>query len=92
MTDANSCPTCRIVSTVCFWGPYKVAAWKRPALLILSILVIAGLLLVALYTDFLGNATWPWLLFLPSLGLGILGLVTSLRGCMNCVSRIFGGV
>jgi len=92
MTDIHPCPTCRIVSTVCFWGPYRVSAWKRPALLILSILFIGGLSALALYADFDRNTSWILLLLIPLLGLGILGLVTSLRGCLNCVSRLFGGI
>jgi hypothetical protein len=92
MADVSPCPTCRIVQTVCFWGPYKVASWKRPALLILSILITGGLLALASFVIALPNTTWLWFLVVPVLAFGVLGVVVALRGCLNCVSHIFGGI
>jgi hypothetical protein len=92
MTTDNPCPTCRIVKTVCFWSPFKVASWKRPALLILSILFMGGLLAVAIFAKIPAGAVWPWLLLAFLSGLGLLGLVVAVRGCLTCVSRLFGGI
>jgi hypothetical protein len=71
-----------------------VAAWKRTALLVLSVLLIAGTLALALYafTSRQGNGNALWLLLIPLLGLSVLGLVVALRGCSTCVGRIFGGI
>jgi hypothetical protein len=92
MRDVSTCPTCRIIKTVSFWGPYKVAAWKRPALLFMSFLVIGGTLALGAFTVAHTSATWQWFLLVPLLGLGVLGVVTALRGCLDCVSRVFGGI
>ena len=91
MANESTCPTCRIVQTVC-WGPFRVAPWKRPALLLMSILVIGGALAFGIFTITRTNTTWQWAVLVPVLGLGILGMVTAVRGCLNCVSRIFGGI
>jgi hypothetical protein len=91
MTD-NPCPTCRIVKAVCFWGPFKVANWKRPALLILSIVLMGGLLAVARFGAIPAGAVWPWALLALLFGLGVLGVVVAICGCLTCVSRLFGGI
>lgn len=91
MTD-NPCPTCRIVKAVCFWGPFKVASWKRPALLLLSIVFMGGLLAVARFAAIPAGVVWPWLLLVLFFGFGLLGLVVATRGCLTCVSRLFGGI
>ena len=92
MADVSTCPTCPTVQAVCFWGPLKVAAWKRPTLLALSALVVAGLLALAVFSLATTRATWQWFLLVPMLGLGILGLVVALRGCPDCVARISGSI
>lgn len=87
-----TCPTCRTVQRVCFWGPFKAAAWKRPALLFLAALVILGLLSLAVLVVAPSGATWQWFLVVPILGLAVLGLVVGVRGCEECVARVFGGI
>ena len=92
MSDSKACPTCRIVSTVCFWGPFKVASWKRPALLGLSLVLLGGCMALVSLPGVHRNADWFWFLLIPILGLGMLGLVVAVRGCIHGVARIFGGI
>jgi hypothetical protein len=78
---------------VCFWSPHKVAAWKRPALLFLSVLLITGTTILASFASASARDSWLlWLLFVTILGLSVLGFLVALRGCSNCVARIFGGI
>jgi len=92
MADVSTCPTCRIVQTVCFWGPLKAVSWKRPALLLASTLIIAGMIVLAISVVAPAHGTWQWLLLAPILAFGVMGLVVALLGCANCVARIFGSI
>jgi hypothetical protein len=86
------CPCCKTVNTIAFWGPMPEKPWKRPALLVLSLLGSAGL------------ATLLWLAWTRSAGASLIVLVAvslaafllsffvSLRGCNACVARIFGSL
>ena len=91
MSEVSACPTCRTVKMVCL-GPFKVAAWKRPALLILSSLVILALVLLAILVVAPSGVIWHWFLVIPVLGLAVLGLVVGVCGCTECASRILGGI
>ena len=92
MSNGSACPTCRTVQRIRIWGPYKVAAWKRPALLFLSGLIVLGLLALSILVVAPSGAVWQWFLVIPILGLAVLGLVVGARGCDDCVSRVFGGI
>ncbi len=92
MSDVSACPTCRMVRKIGVWGPFKVAAWKRRALLLLSSWLILGLSALAVFFVAPSGASWQWFVVVPMLGLGVLGFVVGLRGCEDCVSRVFGGI
>lgn len=93
MNHTSTCPTCRIVQKVGFLSLYKSAAWKRSALLVLSVLMIAGTFVVAVLAPASMRESWLlWLLLAVISGLALLGVVVALRGCPNCVGRIFGGI
>jgi len=66
-------------------------AWKRPALLAFSLLGTGGF----------GSGLWfTWneanvgtlILFAALLGMFVLGIFVSLKGCNACVARLFGSV
>ena len=87
-----ACPYCKIVNTLCFWGPRPYARWKRPTLFFASVLLTAGF----------GALAW-WMLQRPGNGLtvvlsgllalvGVLGVAVALHGCNACVARLFGEV
>ena len=86
------CSYCKVINKICFWGPRPEAMWKRPALLLFSVLLVVGF----------GVLAW-WLVQRPDNGLivilssllslvGALGVAVSMRGCNACVARLFGEV
>lgn len=92
MSEVSTCPTCRTVQAVCFWGSVKVAAWKRPALLLASLLIIGGMIALAVAMAGCGQTSWQWFLVVPTFAGGGLGLVVAVRGCADCVARNFGNI
>lgn len=86
------CSYCRVVQLIAFWGPLREAKWKRPALLICSV-VMGG-----------GSAFVTWMLYgqkeyklfpllsIPLAALGFLDVLVALNGCNACVARLFGTV
>jgi hypothetical protein len=85
------CQFCSIVAKVAWWGPLRVAPWKRPVLLICSLLLgflCAGVLwnrwVVWGRVDIV-LALWGLMMLLC-----ILGVAVSWRGCDSCVARLTG--
>ncbi len=86
------CAYCKTVNIMCFWGPMPEKRWKRPILLLLSLLGAAGF----------GSLLWlAWskatsLLFVVPAALlvamSVLGILVALNGCNACVARLFGSV
>ncbi len=84
------CAYCKTVNTICYWGPMPEKPWKRPVLLVLSILGTVGF----------GAILWlAWskppnlvviLLVVALVVLFTLGTLVSLKGCTACVARLFG--
>jgi len=86
----KSCPYCKLINLVCFWGPRRTAPWKRPWLFVLS-LAFTGLFWRLLWIlkdhdDSVGFAV----AVLPLALAAPLGLVIALHGCRSCVARLFG--
>jgi hypothetical protein len=89
-SPASSCPYCRVVNLLCFWGPRPGAPWKRAALVLLATPAIIALVVVTWF--FWQRMTLLYgicllLLFL----LTVLSVVIGFRGCNACVARLFGG-
>jgi hypothetical protein len=81
------CLFCRVVNTLCYWGPRQIKAWKRPVLCVLSVPIL------------LGGLAFTWAMFdkqsVAGAGIGLfiavvgaLGIGVSLRGCDQCVARM----
>jgi len=86
----TNCSYCKVVNTICFWGPRPQASWKRPVLVLCALPFFIGI--PALFWVFLGRQEIGvlWLLGIPLFLLSVLGLLVALRGCNACVSRLFG--
>ncbi len=87
-----SCPYCKTVNAICFWGPMPEKPWKRPVLLVTSILGGAGFGFI-LWLAW-SKATSAFFLLLAALlvALSVLGAFVALRGCNACVARFFGSL
>lgn len=87
-----ACPYCKAINTICFWGPRPEAKWKRPALLVVSVLLAVGFGVLAWWLvqrpDSVAIAIISGLLSLA----GALGVAVSTHGCNACVARLFGEV
>jgi hypothetical protein len=90
-------PQCQyysVVAKVAWWGPRRVARWKRPVLLICSLL--GGFLCVGVLWMFRdrwvvwGRADIVLALWGLMMLLCILGVAVSWRGCDSCVARLTG--
>ena len=85
-----SCNCCKSVNAICFWGPRREAAWKRPVLLVCSLVLAFGVGALGLYaTSRPDGLTFVVLAFFVVL-LGIAGLLVSIAGCDACVARVLG--
>jgi hypothetical protein len=84
------CTYCKTVNTICFWGAMPEKTWKRPALLILSVVGAVGF--GALLWLSLIDATNVLFIALSMLlaAASLLGILVSLQGCDACVARLFG--
>ncbi len=90
------CSYCNVVNRLCYWGPRPQAKWKRPSLIIISLIAVLGIPtliwtvpLGPSSTGLLGTAilfliiTFLWLV-------GILGVLIGWHGCDACVARLMG--
>ncbi len=85
------CRYCTIVNTICFWGERPQAGWKRPLLLVLSLLINIGLA-ASMIMAWAQAATHAFFLLL-ALGLwlvSLLGILVAWHGCDACVARLMG--
>jgi hypothetical protein len=83
------CPYCKVVNTVCFWGPRREAAWKRPVLFIIALAIAASCALLAWFSLVSGKSV----LGLVSAAIAVFALlstVVALNGCLSCVARLLG--
>ena len=81
------CRFCGVVNTLCYWGPRPIKSWKRPLLLVASVILTVGGLAGAWIVFEQGLVV----AFLSSIlaALGALGIAVSLFGCNKCVARLF---
>lgn len=85
------CPTCKVINLICFWGDQPEKKWKRPTLLLLSIVLLLSGSYFSLVSEHPSSQN-PLIFFLASI-LAIfclLGVFVSLVGCDRCVARILG--
>lgn len=89
---ASGCPYCKVVNTICYWGPRPEAKWKRWVLLASALpfaVSVPGALCVLGWTVAgLGASA----LLAPLFLLGVLGVLVAIHGCDACVARIFGEI
>lgn len=89
---ASHCAYCRIVNTICYWGPRPEAKWKRWTLLVCSLpfaLCIPALFLASDWREAgIGVSALFSLLFI----MGAMGIIVAFHGCNACVARFFGGI
>lgn len=86
------CAYCKTVNRLCFWGPRAEAGWKRPVLLLCSLILALGFgALIWLFRDRVDALHFLVLAGIIALA-GIIGIFVSLRGCNACVARLFGEV
>lgn len=89
-SQQSSCQYCKVVNTVCFWGPRPEATWKRPVLLLCALPFVVGIpVLFWVFWERQGTAVL-WLLGVPLFLLGVLGLLVGFKGCSACVARLCG--
>lgn len=88
----RACMYCKPVQRIAFWGALPEARWKRPVLLLLSVLLGGGIawLTWRLHGD--PKYTYFPLLSVPLAILTFLGLLVSINGCNACVARLMGDV
>ena len=87
------CAHCWWTKKVCFWGHRAPARWKRPALLVVSLLGVA-LTCMTILSYMLGAEGFYFGMF-AVLVLGTLswvGLIIAARGCDTCVARLIGNI
>jgi len=92
-SQRKSCPTCKCVNTIYFWGDRPQKQWKRPVLFVLSIVMLVGGGYIFSINEH-PSSQEPFTLVLLALMviLFILGLVVSVFGCNHCVAKLFGDV
>ena len=86
------CAYCKTVNAICFWGPMPEKPWKRPLLLVLSILGAAAIGAILWLSWAKASSMFMLVLAVLLFALCILGFLVALGGCNACVARIFGSL
>lgn len=84
------CIYCKPVRRIAFWGPRPEAGWKRPVLLLSSVVLGGGFAWLTWLLHGDPRYTYFPLLSVPLGALGLLGLLVSINGCNACVARLTG--
>jgi len=84
------CACCKVVNTICFWGPRPEARWKRPVLVLCALPFVFGIPVLLWHVRGHADKAFLWLPCIPLFLLAILGLVVGIRGCNACVARLYG--
>ena len=83
------CYFCKVINTLCFWGPRPEMRWKRPwlfAICAVSLTVLMVAVSMSREESFLVSYLFgPFLI-----AISLLGIVVSIGGCDACVARLFG--
>jgi len=82
------CPFCRVVNTVCYWGPRPVKSWKRPLVFVASVPITAGGLAFA-WVMFEKQSVAGVAIGLFLAAVGALSFGVAIWGCDQCVARLF---
>jgi hypothetical protein len=83
------CYFCKLINTLCFWGPRPELRWKRPWLFAISAVSLT-VLTVAVSMSRSESFLVFYVLGPFVIAMSILGIVTSIGGCDACVARLFG--
>lgn len=86
------CAYCKTVNTICFWGPMPEKPWKRPVLLVLSVVGAAAIGAILWLAWSKASSMVILLLAVLLFALCVLGTLVALAGCKACVARIFGSL
>jgi hypothetical protein len=84
------CSYCRVVQLIAFWGAQREAGWKRPVLLICSLLAFGIFAFATWVQSGKGESVAAISLSVLLAALGFLGVLVALKGCNACVARLFG--
>ena len=84
------CRYCSVVNAVCFWGPMPEKRWKRPGLLVVSLLLGGGFSIALALTWSNGIHPLVAALVVALVSACLLGVLVALKGCDACVARLFG--
>lgn len=84
------CAYCKTVNALCFWGPRREAAWKRPVLLAICIPVVFGLGWLVWHFGKRADALFFIAFAVFFIFVGALGILVGVRGCGACVARLLG--
>lgn len=84
------CNCCKPVNAICFWGPRREAMWKRPALLVASLVLAFGFGALAWYAMLRPDGSALAVLASITALMGIAGFIVSVAGCDACVARVLG--
>ncbi len=86
----KSCLYCSVVQYVSLGDPPPVKGWKRPLLLFAGVALTVCTVLGLRFAWERADATFFAVVSCILMGLALLGVVISLRGCDACVARFLG--
>jgi peptidoglycan/LPS O-acetylase OafA/YrhL len=89
MGRRKNCRLCGPVQAVCFWGPMRERPWKRPLVIILGLIAVAGgalLGVAATGPQDIGETFAVWTI----VAFGIMAIGIGVFGCNACVAQAAG--
>ena len=84
----SRCRYCGVVNRVCYGGPQRQAAWKRPLLVIISTLITVGVASFFFLAYDRPGVLFLYLFGTPLLAMSVMGLLVGIKGCEACVARL----
>ena len=89
-THDAPCSYCPVVNKLHFWGPQQPANWKRPTVLVISLIFALGIPILIVSTWMHPNVSALALVSAPIFAIAVFGLAVAVSGCNACVARIAG--
>jgi hypothetical protein len=92
------CRYCSVVNKIAYWGPRRPAAWKRPLLFIISLLILVFPPAILWFAHIGPSPTGMfglaliYFLFAFIFVVGGFGLLIAVRACDACVARFSGDI
>ena len=86
-----NCSFCKPVNFVCFWGEMPIRPWKRAALIIVSLMIIALFAVLGRYSN-PDQDFGEYVAVAFGVLFGVIGLAVGAFACNSCVARVFGRV